>query len=42
MIDLANRQVIVDGHRCSLTNSISILSDFQVEEGCGDHLTFDA
>ena len=36
VINFAKRQVVADGHLRELGHSISILSNFQVEEGCGD------
>ena len=37
MINLGKRQVVADRYLSALVNSISILSYFLVEEGCGDH-----
>ena len=38
MINLAKRQVVINGYLSALGNSFSMLSDFQLEEGCEDHL----
>ena len=38
MINSAKKQVVADRYLSAMGNSVSILSHFQVEEGCGGHL----
>ena len=38
MINFAKKQIVPNRHLRALGHSISILSYFQVEERCGDHL----
>ena len=38
MINVGKRQVVADRYLSALVNSISFLSYFQVEIGCGDYL----
>ena len=38
MINFAKRKVVANRYLSALDNCISVLSYFQVEQGCGDHL----